>query len=55
MQPGAFAPRAPTPSTIEELIVSAIEGVIVRPLCAGEELDPDRLMPVLLQFLSYER
>ena len=46
----------PQPSTFGELVVGAIEGVIVRPLCAGEELDPDRLLPELLQFLSiYER
>jgi AcrR family transcriptional regulator len=40
------------PSKFGELIVGAIEGVIVRPLCVGEELDPDRLLPELLQFLN---
>jgi hypothetical protein len=55
---GGCNPDAPHsyPSAIGELIVGAIEGVILRPLCVGEELDPDRLLPELLQFLSfYER
>jgi AcrR family transcriptional regulator len=47
----AHAP-APDPSTLGNLIVSGIEGVIVRPLCAGEELDPNHLLPELVQFLS---
>ena len=45
--------RHPYPSTFGELLVGAIEGVVLRPLCAGEELDPDSLLPEMLQFLRF--
>ena len=43
-------------SAFGKMVVGAIEGVIVRPLCTGEELDPDCLLTELVRFLSmYQR
>jgi AcrR family transcriptional regulator len=47
-------PRA-HPPLAGTLIIGAVEGVLVRPLFSGEPLDPDRMLPELIQFLEIYR